>query len=250
MLQVGKRLRKLTKHQSSLISASAQKLLDEWKKVVAAEAGPKSGTPNGTPKDVSSPSAIKPETPARTPPATTVVKAEAKEVKVYQSKSSRVETKSVVSSSKVESKHVSPSPKVGTKPAVKVESKQVPKVESKSARPVSQPQVAGKTSTPPSSSSANGSAKAFEPKIGKLPKAGGDATRDRFRELLLEAFKKCCNEVTGEHLEKAKKVDFVKVAVAVESALFAKLGLSKDGEKAKYRYAETELVFGLVISAV
>jgi len=100
------------------------------------------------------------------------------------------------------------------------------------------PQLTGKTpGTPgtPSSSSANSSANGFDPKIGKLPKSGGDATRDRFRELLLEAFKKCCKEVTDEHLEKAKKVDFVKVAVAVECALFAKLGLSKDGEKARYR---------------
>lgn len=237
LLQVGKRLRKLTKHQSSLISSSAQELLDEWKKVVAAEAAAKSGTPNGTPKNVS-PSTIKPETPVRTP----VVKTEAKEMKVYTSKSSRVETKNVVSSSTVESK---PSPKVETKHVVsssKVESKHVspsPKVETKNVRPVPQANPVGKSATP-SSSSANSSANAFEPKIGKLPKAGGDATRDRFREFLLGAFQKCCNEVTDEHLEKAKKVDFVKVAVAVECALFANLGLSKGGEKAKYR-SDTEL---------
>jgi len=148
--------------------------------------------------------------------------------KVESKPSPKVETKHVVSSLKVESKHVSSSPKAESKP--------FPKVEPKSARPV--PQLTGKTpGTPgtPSSSSANSSANGFDPKIGKLPKSGGDATRDRFRELLLEAFKKCCKEVTDEHLEKAKKVDFVKVAVAVECALFAKLGLSKDGEKARYR---------------
>lgn len=247
-LQVGKRLRKLTKHQSSLISSSAQLLLDEWKKVVADEAASKSGTP----KEETTP---KPETPARTQQPVVVKTETVKEMKVYTSKSSRVETKNVVSSSskpltpkvetklvvsssKVEaSKHVSPSPKTG----VSKYASGSPKVESKSnVRPAAAQPAAGKTTTgTPSSSSANSSANAFEPKIGKLPKAGGDPTRDKFRELLLEAFKKCCHEVTDEHLEQAKKVDFVKVVVAVESALFAKLGLSKDGEKAKYRY-ETE----------
>lgn len=53
--------------------------------------------------------------------------------------------------------------------------------------------------------------------------------------MLIDSFKKCCSEITDEHLEMAKKADFVKVACAVETALFAKLGLMKGAEKAKYR---------------
>ena len=251
LLQVGKQLRKLTKHKSSLIASSAQQLLEAWKKVVADEAAAKSGTPNGTPKDVS-PSTIKPDTPART---STVVKTEVKtEIKVYTSKNTKVETKNVSPSPKVETKSVLKVESRKAAPSPRVEAKKVtpsPKVESKNISPLP-PQSQNAWKTPPSaapSSSANSSANAFEPKIGKLPKAGGDATRDKFRELLLEAFKKCCYEVAEDDLEKAKKADFVKVAVAVENALFSKLGLSKGSEKAKYRY-ETELAAEVLIPPV
>jgi transcription elongation factor S-II len=216
--QVGKKLRKLTKHESKSISSSAQQLLNEWKKVVESEAELKSGTPNGTPKDESP----KPGTPAR------AAKTEVKETKVYTSKNSRVETKSVVSSS------AKPSPRVETKRVVtstKVESKHVsqasPKMESK---PFPKAELERSSSNPSSSSAIS-----FEPKIGKLLKAGGDPTRDKVREMLIDSFKKCCSEITDEHLEMAKKADFVKVACAVETALFAKLGLMKGAEKAKYR---------------
>ncbi|XP_024367084.1 transcription elongation factor TFIIS [Physcomitrium patens] len=231
--QVGKRLRKLTKHQSSKISASAQQLLEEWKKVVADEAASRSGTP----KDASP--VIKPETPARTSLSTTVkkeVKLEAKtEMKVCTSKSSRVGSKSTVPSPKVESKSVSPSPRVETKNA-----RPAPQSHpaSKSASPsASQSYLAGKSTTASSaapSSSANGSASGLESKIGHLPKSG-DPNRDRFRELLLDAFKKCCSELTDEHSKIVKSTDFVKVTLAVETVLFSKLGLFNGKEKAKYR---------------
>lgn len=73
------------------------------------------------------------------------------------------------------------------------------------------------------------------PQIGTIPKAGGDSARDRVRELMVEALGKVWKEAREDDLEKVKSIDVVQVAVAVENALFAKLGLSKGKEKAKYR---------------
>lgn len=75
----------------------------------------------------------------------------------------------------------------------------------------------------------------YAPEIGTIPKAVGDSARDRIREMLVEALAKVFKEATHEDLESAKKVNVVDVAVAVENALFSKLGLSKGKEKAKYR---------------
>ena len=77
------------------------------------------------------------------------------------------------------------------------------------------------------------------PPVRNIPKAGGDATRDRVRELMMQALDKVCNEVSEEDTENFQKVkdsDVVKVAVAVENALFSSLGLLNGKEKAKYRY--------------
>jgi transcription elongation factor S-II len=48
--QVGKQLRKLTKHQNSGISVIAQELIDAWKKIVATEAAAKNGSAAATAK--------------------------------------------------------------------------------------------------------------------------------------------------------------------------------------------------------
>ncbi|BBN17060.1 transcription elongation factor S-II [Marchantia polymorpha subsp. ruderalis] len=80
-----------------------------------------------------------------------------------------------------------------------------------------------------STTSTNGSTGNF-----KLPKTG-DSTRDRIRELLAEAFSKVLTEAQDDLLQKAKMKDIVHVAVTVESAMFKKLGLSKDANKTKYR---------------
>lgn len=202
--QVGKRLRKLTKHRSSKISASALELLEAWKKVVAGEAASKSGNGNGP--SVSSTPSPKTESSSRTPPAMAVKKERVSHVKVETTSTvtSRVEVKKSVSAAAA-----------ATPKAAKVEPKHVSSVPASPA---------------PSSSSGNG----FVAKIGKIPKAG-DSTRDRFRELLVEALAKVGGECNEEDLQKAEKADIVKAAVAVESALFAKLGLTKGKEKAKYR---------------
>lgn len=75
------------------------------------------------------------------------------------------------------------------------------------------------------------------PSIGPIPKAGGDSARDRVRELTVEALAKVWKEAGDDDLEKIRSVDIVQLAVAVENAMFAKLGLSKGKEKAKYRFS-------------
>ncbi|KAL2613828.1 hypothetical protein R1flu_025520 [Riccia fluitans] len=90
-----------------------------------------------------------------------------------------------------------------------------------------------------SSASVNGAVSSAAPANGstanlKIPKTG-DSTRDRIRELLVEAFSKVLTEAEEELLQKARKKDVVNVACTVESAMFKKLGLSKDANKTKYR---------------
>jgi hypothetical protein len=97
----------------------------------------------------------------------------------------------------------------------------------------------------PESSSIKGFNTTPCPPVRNIPKAGGDATRDRVRELMMEALNKVCNEVSEEDTEnfqKVKDTDVVEVAVAVENALFSSLGLLKGKEKAKYRYCNMELI--------
>ncbi len=85
--------------------------------------------------------------------------------------------------------------------------------------------------TPVPSSPAAASPSGAGLKLGNIPKSGGDPTRDRVRELLVEALAKVCNEATDRDLEQAKAIDPIKVAVSIENAMFASFGK----EKNKYR---------------
>ncbi|CAM6009854.1 unnamed protein product [Sphagnum balticum] len=85
--------------------------------------------------------------------------------------------------------------------------------------------------TPVPSSPAAASPSGAGLKLGNIPKSGGDPTRDRVRELLVEALAKVCNEATDRDLERAKAIDPIKVAVSIENAMFASFGK----EKNKYR---------------
>ncbi|EFJ27679.1 hypothetical protein SELMODRAFT_437865 [Selaginella moellendorffii] len=146
--QVGKQLRKLTKHSRPKIRSIAVDILEDWKKVVSSEASSKS-------------------------------KAEG--------------------------------PKSSANASVekgKVSSKQSNGNSSSKARP--------------------------------LPKSN-DATRDKMREVLLEAFQKVPQEAEGQELARANAKDPVQVAVEVENALFSKLESTKVDKKAKYR----SIVFNL-----
>eukprot|EP00249_Psilotum_nudum_P021974 c28324_g1_i1 orf=198-1196(+) len=71
-------------------------------------------------------------------------------------------------------------------------------------------------------------------KLSSIPKTN-DATRDKIRELLVEALSKVSSEADGEDMIKVRSYDPIRVAVTVEMAMFKNLGLSKGVNKLKYR---------------
>uniref|UniRef100_A0A0C9S597 Transcription elongation factor n=1 Tax=Wollemia nobilis TaxID=56998 RepID=A0A0C9S597_9CONI len=79
------------------------------------------------------------------------------------------------------------------------------------------------------SSSSNG-----PPKLTNMIKCN-DAKRDKFREILAEAFNKVYNEVEGEILVRVNAIDPIRVAVSVETLMFEKLGRFDGAQKNKYR---------------
>jgi len=79
------------------------------------------------------------------------------------------------------------------------------------------------------SSSSNG-----PPKLTSMIKCN-DALRDKFREILYEAFSKVVNEAEGEDLARVNACDPVRIAVSVETVMFEKLGRSNGAQKFKYR---------------
>lgn len=226
--QVGKRLRQLTKHSSSRIMASALDLLQAWKKVVADEAHvqhnnnnnnkhkKKKKNNNKEAKGVSPKPSTKPMDTGidtgldiQAPKLVTVMT-----VKKVEALNGSTNLKDVTQARNVKIKKViSPKPMLVVLPA-------------------------------PESSSIKGCNTTPCPQVRNIAKAGGDATRDRVRELMMEALHKVCNEVSEEDTEnfqKVKDTDVVEVAVAVENALFSSLGLLNGKEKAKYRYCNIEL---------
>ena len=72
------------------------------------------------------------------------------------------------------------------------------------------------------------------PKLTSMIKCG-DSTRDRNRELLLEALSKVVTEADGSIKENVAACDPVRVAVSVESVLFDMWGGSLGAQKFKYR---------------
>lgn len=72
------------------------------------------------------------------------------------------------------------------------------------------------------------------PRLTKLLKCN-DAMRDKIRELLVEALSKVSDEVDDDTKDEVDACDPIRVAVAVESALFDKIGRSNGVQKVKYR---------------
>ncbi|KAH9546346.1 hypothetical protein CY35_12G091000 [Sphagnum magellanicum] len=130
----------------------------------------------------------------------------------------------------------SPSPKQDSQAAkstsmvVKAEKVTHSKVEAKVTKVESKVQI-NSSSRVSVSPAAAPSPSGAGPKLGNIPKSGGDPTRDRVRELLVEALAKVCNEATDKDLERARTIDPIKVAVSVENAMFFSFGK----EKNKYR---------------
>eukprot|EP01018_Ginkgo_biloba_P004619 Gb_10316 [translate_table: standard] len=85
------------------------------------------------------------------------------------------------------------------------------------------------TSNKKASSSSNG-----PPKLTGMIKCN-DTLRDKFREILAEAFSKVPAEAEAEELVKIRACDPIRVAVSVETVMFEKLGRSNGAQKFKYR---------------
>ncbi|KAF7830852.1 transcription elongation factor TFIIS [Senna tora] len=72
------------------------------------------------------------------------------------------------------------------------------------------------------------------PKLKTMLKSN-DSTRDKIREILLEALSKVSEEADEEIIDRVHTSDPIRVAVTVESVLFQKWGSSVGTQKAKYR---------------
>jgi transcription elongation factor S-II len=194
------------------ISSSAQDILTDWKKVVSSEACANTNSSKKKPDSLSK------SVPSSQVPEADSLVAMPSTVHVKSTKFSQIKVK-VTEVSKTELKTTETRSTVTT-----LVSEVDVKNDQRNTGPVA----------PFDSSSL---VMELAPQIGTIPKAGGDSARDRVRELMVEALAKVWKEAGDDDLEKVKSIDVVQVAVAVESALFAKLGLSKGKEKAKYRFS-------------
>ncbi|KAG2534288.1 transcription elongation factor TFIIS-like [Panicum virgatum] len=237
--QVGKRLRHLTKHPHSGIQAVATDLFGYWKKVVLEETGKKNGSSEN---ERSSDSSGKIE---KARPVKIERNSSSSSMKIERSSDSsgkfekerpvKVERNSSSSSMKVEKRDVDVR---GQRPdSVKVEktasngSKAQPAKVERVSKEVSRTPDTKKTASVPTG----------PPKLTSLVKCN-DATRDKIRELLAEAFSKVPGETSNDDRDEVRNIldqvnacDPFRVAVTVESALFEKLGRSTGAQKAKYR---------------
>jgi len=229
--QVGKRLRYLTKHPHSDIQAVATELFGYWKKVVIEETGKKNGTAvNG--KSDNSAAKLEKSQSIKVEKNSTLAN-----VKVEKSSSSaavKAEKNPMSPTVKAEKNPMSPTVKIEKKDvSVKVEKtvSNGSKVQHVKVETVSKEVTAKKPS-----SVANG-----PPKLTSLVRCN-DATRDKYRELLVEAFVKVSPETSKDDREEVRDLpdqvdacDPYRVAVTVESALFERLGRSNGTQKTKYR---------------
>lgn len=194
-MQVGKRLRHLTKHPKGKIQSLATDLLEMWKKVVIDETRNKK---NGTIDNNVS------------------VKAEV----VQKAGGVKVEKASKTETVKIEQFDKGSSTKPGSfsrSETIKVE-KRIENVDQrKQSSNVKKPQVSG-----------------APPKLTAMIKCN-DALRDKIRELLAEALSKVADEADEDVKDEVNACDPIRVAVSVESVMFEKLGRSNGTQKFKYR---------------
>ncbi|KAM0841200.1 hypothetical protein ACQ4PT_059178 [Festuca glaucescens] len=233
--QVGKRLRYLTKHPHSDIQAVATELFGYWKKVVIEETGKKNGTPvNG--KSDSSAAKLEKSQSMKVEKNSTL--ANVKVEKNSTSATVKAEKNPMSPTVKAEKNPMSPTVKIGKKDvSLKVEKtvNNDSKVQHVKVEKVSK-EVSRTPDTKKPSSVANG-----PPKLTSLVRCN-DAARDKYRELLVEAFVKVSPETSKDDREEVRDLldqvdacDPYRVAVTVESAMFERLGRSNGAQKTKYR---------------
>lgn len=215
ILQVGKRLRPLTKHPREKIQIVASNLLDIWKKIVIEETT--RNKKNGSTGDKSSVTTgvVKPDSgKIDKVQKTSAVKVE----KVSTAETVKVEKTGSVSRSEtvqVEKKETNGDSVMDRGEAVKVEKIIEEEKQAPSVRKPSQGTIA-------------------TPKLTQLIKCN-DSSRDKIRELLANALSKVTSEADEEIIDEVNACDPIRVAVSVESVMFEKLGRSTGAEKLKYR---------------
>ncbi|GLU17841.1 hypothetical protein SLE2022_341920 [Rubroshorea leprosula] len=206
--QVGKRLRPLAKHPREKIQSVASDLLESWKKVVIEET-----TRN---KKNGSATAIKVENVQK--PGTVKVEKVSSPETVKAEKVSRHESRDSTRTIKVE-KEANGDTVMAEKrdwgETVKVE--KIPKDEKQASNVNKQSQ-----------------APTAPPRLTSLVRCN-DALRDKIRELLAEALSKVPGEADMDVRDQVNACDPFRVAVAVESVMFEKLGRSNGSHKLKYR---------------
>jgi transcription elongation factor S-II len=231
--QVGKRLRYLTKHPHSGIQSVAADLFGHWKKVVLEETGKKNDTSESDRSSNSSARAEKVQ-PMKVEKisASASMKIENRDIDVRSPKPIKVEKNSSNGTSvKIEKRDVDVR---SPKPAFV-------KVENSSNEPKAQPVKVERISSRTPDVKKSSSVPIGPPKLTSLVKCN-DATRDKIRELLAEAFSKVSGETSNDDREEVRNIsdkvdacDPFRVAVTVESSLFERLGRSTGAHKAKYR---------------
>lgn len=205
--QVGKKLRSLTKHPADKIQTVATDLLEMWKKVIIEETtrNKKSGTSNNIPS------------------------AKTQAAKVENVKVERVQKEVPV---KVEK--VSNAQPVKVEKAYKGDSTRATKFEKKEAEVDAVMGENTRKEERHASIKRPSQAPNAPPKLTSLIKCN-DVLRDKVRELLVEALSKVANEADDDIREEVNASDPIRVAVAVESVMFEKMGRSNGAQKYKYR---------------
>ncbi|PKA60286.1 hypothetical protein AXF42_Ash008345 [Apostasia shenzhenica] len=216
--QVGKRIRRLTKHPKPRIQEIASDLFKFWKNVVVEE------TSKDCKKSSSSEDARPLKTEAKFERSESI-----KDEKTPKSESVKVEK--LVSGKRFESEIASRpgSVKIGNAMSQRSNGVESIKVQ-KLSKEEQQPSVAKKPPVP-----------AGPPKFTSMVKCN-DPVRDKLRELLAEAFSKVFDEAGKDERQEVRNIldeidacDPIRVAVTVESVMFEKLGRSNGSHKVKYR---------------
>ncbi|CAN6467635.1 unnamed protein product [Victoria cruziana] len=201
--QVGKRLRGLTKHPRKKIQSKASELIELWKNVVVEETARNNKKSNSSLNSEGESS----------------VKAgnQAERIDVVKWKNDKAEK----SASRVDT--------LRDEKILKRESSEVDNLE----RPRKVVKVAKEDRELVTVKKASSSS-VMPPKLSAMVKCN-DPLRDKLREILVEAFTKVAGEADEDMIDEVNRCDPIRVAVAVESVMFEKLGRSNGAQKSKYR---------------
>lgn len=256
--QVAKRLRPLTKHPAKLIQTRVVDVLESWKKIIVNEASRKKndGIDIRSPRPTEGTEGrnVKVEEVHKTASITVekVLKTEgdlkkhgsfsrSESIKVGKKtgpadtvKAEKMDWSETVEIRKEEEHVISRSETI--KVEKKVETVNTVKAEKNGLRETANAKVEkiSDRGKPASSTKKPSQASSAPPKLTSMIKCN-EITRDKIRELLLEAFSKVPGEADEDLKDEVDACDPIRVAVSVESVMFEKMGRSNGAQKVKYR---------------